>query len=129
MPSPVPLAVGILQIGPSTSVRERSRARIRLGAFAYREGYALMQTFEMASQPVRDDATHQVLMQLVAKHSIRMVLVADDVPFRLFEKVQRSGLVGVMFVPRAVLMDDAGAPQAGTACGAAASQTRSKLAR
>lgn len=129
MTKPIPLAIGMLHIDPNTPVRQRSRARIRLGAFAYREGYALLETFEVAGLPVRDDATHHELMQLVARHSVRVVLAADDVPFRQIERLQGSGLVAVTLVPRGVLMDGAGAPQAGTTSGTAASQTRSKLAR
>ncbi len=59
MPRPIPLAIGMLHIGPNTSVRQRSRARVRLGAFAYREGYPLMETFEIDGQALRDDAVHQ----------------------------------------------------------------------
>jgi hypothetical protein len=122
------LALGLVSVSPHAGHLERTRARIRLGSFASREGYALAETFVVDGRPVRDEATFAAMRRLVTRHDGLALLVDGDVPAAPARAALRGLFAAVVPLP-APDRPVTARTQAGTASGAAASQTRSKLAR
>jgi hypothetical protein len=76
---PYPLAVGIFQLAKDATPERRRRARIEIGLCASREGYALLDTFDMGSRLRGGEDTLNAIRSMTERHNIHAVIVVGDV--------------------------------------------------
>ncbi|MFI7588812.1 hypothetical protein ACIB24_17225 [Spongisporangium articulatum] len=88
MARPAPLAVGLVRAAPRKTMQERFRGKVRFGAWALKEGYALVETFEVSSAPAQDAKTIGAVRDLVDRCSIPTLIVMDDVPEQAVDRVR-----------------------------------------
>jgi len=76
---PQPLAIGLINAGSSVDRVTRRRSRTLIDRFAEREGYALLETFEVVGDVVQDSSTLTVLEHLAARVGVGTLLVDYDI--------------------------------------------------
>jgi hypothetical protein len=76
---PYPLAVGIFQLSRDAPTEDRRRARIEIGLCASREGYALLDTFDMGSWLRGGEDTLDAIRSLTDRHDLHAVIVIGNV--------------------------------------------------
>ena len=84
---PWPLAIGLACVERYAAARERRAARVAVGALAAREGYALVETLEVAGDIVRDDVTLAALRRLQAHSGAKTLLVHGFLPMPMTERI------------------------------------------
>ena len=99
MPAPIPLALGLVRSDPNALPAERSRTRIGFAGFAFQEGYALIEVFEMTGWSVRDDASLTALRDRAEWCGVRTLIVADDVPARALDAAVAGNTMVALVVP------------------------------
>jgi hypothetical protein len=82
-----PLAIGLIKVGNYADPVERRRSHVSIGAFAHVEGYALVETFEIVGEAVRDAATILALRHLAVRAEADALLIAEDVPSSVLHRV------------------------------------------
>ncbi|GAB3239147.1 hypothetical protein [Kineosporia babensis] len=73
---PHPPAVGLFRAAPGASDQQRRRARIEIALCAGAEGYALLETFDLADSLRDEDETLQAVRALGNKHGLHALIVA-----------------------------------------------------
>jgi hypothetical protein len=76
---PHPLAVGLFQLAKNAPAERRRRARIEIALCASREGYALLDTFDMDSRLRGGEETLDAIRSLADRHDIHAVIVVGEV--------------------------------------------------
>jgi hypothetical protein len=69
-----PLAVGLVQVSSRATEPIRSQARVALAAYAHKEGYCLLETFELDGNAVRDELSLNALHELAGRTGARVLL-------------------------------------------------------
>jgi hypothetical protein len=94
MPSSVkPLAVGLVHLIHPSTEPNRSQARVALAAYAHREGYCLLETFELNGNALRDELALEALDELASRTGARVLLVRGRADLeRIAPLAGRSGL-------------------------------------
>ena len=90
---PKPLAVGLVWHVAGDREATRRVRRVSLAAWAHREGYCLMQTFETDGSALHDELAISALIDVSGRIGVRLVLalgVGD--PYRCAEPLERAGL-------------------------------------
>jgi hypothetical protein len=76
---PYPLAVGIFQLDKHATAEQRRRARIEVALCASREGYALLDTYDMGSRLRGGEDTLDAIRSLTERHNIHAMIVVGEV--------------------------------------------------
>ncbi len=76
---PHPPAVGLFRAPPGASDQQRRRARIEIALCAGSEGYALLDTFDLADSLRGVDETLQAVRSLGQRHGLHALIVAGPV--------------------------------------------------
>lgn len=76
---PRPPAVVVVRHAPLASEYERSYRRVEVSLYARREGYALVELFELPGVPEADRGVWARACELVVREEVRTVLVSGDV--------------------------------------------------
>jgi hypothetical protein len=96
---PQRLAVGLASVSRYADQAERSRARVAIGSFAAREGYALVEVFDVVGEIVRDEATIAALSSLAARADAAVLLVGGFLPMLRLERLASGTALTVVPVP------------------------------
>jgi hypothetical protein len=99
MAFPRPLAVGLVGLPPHASYQQRSRARIALALAVNERGYALVETVELGSSAVADDAALFAVERLLAELDVQSLVIDGPVDERALRDVADAGRVVVWRVP------------------------------
>lgn len=94
-----PLAIGLVRHGDPDCEPRRRQACLSLAALAHREGYTLLQTFELDGSALRDRIALAGLADLTARSEVSVVLAAGPLPEPLLRDLRERRKLQVVALP------------------------------
>jgi hypothetical protein len=94
-----PLAVGLVRHDEPDCEPRRRQACLGLAARAHREGYTLLQTFELDGSTLRDDMALAGLADLTARREVSVVLAAGLLSEALLRELRDRRHLRVLALP------------------------------
>jgi hypothetical protein len=91
-----PMAVGLVRHDEPDSEPRRRRACLTLAARAHREGYTLLQTFELDGSTLRDGIALAGLADLTARNEVSVVLAAGPLGEPLLRELRERANLRVL---------------------------------
>ncbi len=99
----LPLAVAVLHVRREMTVREYRSARSALALRLAREGYALLESFDVTGDAVADESTYDALQDLAARTEVRAVVVSAGVSLERVTRIAQQQ--GLQVVPVQLMVD------------------------
>ena len=111
----LPLAVAVLRVRREMTVREYRSARSALALRLAREGYALLESFDVTGDALADESTFCALQELAGRAEVSAVVVSAGVSLERVHRIADQERLQVVPVQLMVDVDvlDHGWPQIG----------------